>query len=200
MGPSPTRGAVCCATCLPGLPAPWELSCLRASSSLCSCFWAQGSHSPRALPKWGVSEKWSRDHRIAPGAVVPKASRWEETVNWPNLGTRHSSGNPHQPYSFDWMAKCVNLIFLTKGQHRSICPLQLRTWEAVRLYFFFILRGELFCDLLHRMCSVISAVTVLITVTILLTGKSVYYQSLQPGRHSLPCPDNRQQCFPWEPG
>ena len=130
-GPQPHQG--CGLLCyLPlGLPAPRELSCLRASSSLCSCFWAQVSHSSRALPKWGVSKKWSRDHRISPGAVVPKASRQEEMVNWPNLGTRHSLWNPHQPYPLDWMEKCVNLIFLTMGQQISV----LCSWGPERYIF-----------------------------------------------------------------
>ena len=98
-GPQPHQGCSLLYHLPSGLPAPWELSCLRASLSVHVS--EHISHSSRALPKWGVSKKWSRAHRISPGAVVPKPSRQQETVNWHNLGTRHSLWNPHQPYLFE---------------------------------------------------------------------------------------------------
>lgn len=88
---------------LPAFRAPSSMGAVLSQGFFLSlsCFWAEVSHSSRALPKWGVSKKWSRDHRISPGAVVPKPSRQQETVNWHNLGTRHSLWNPHQAYLFE---------------------------------------------------------------------------------------------------
>lgn len=91
--PQPQQGCSLLTTCLPG-SQPHGSCPVSGFLSLSVHVSEHVSHSSRALPKWGVSKKWSRDHRISPGTVMPKPSRQRGTVNWHNLGTRHSLWNP----------------------------------------------------------------------------------------------------------
>lgn len=113
-GPQPYQGCSLLYYLPSGLPAPWELSCLRASFSLCHV-------SEQKSPT--VREPYQNEVSLKSGAEIIVYLLGQSCLN--QAGNRKwqigSIWGQTPPGLFVWiMAKCVNLIFLTMGQHRSV--------------------------------------------------------------------------------